>query len=343
MQKKCKYMHLQPPPPCENGACDTNLSIDCHNKRKLKARQKYKKVQKNQKMPKKKQNKKAFASPPPRARRQWFCQTQARLPWATTRPQGVWDGLFEGHGRQLMQGRDACAQGSAAASAARSPNPPTPPKAYPTAPQSGAHQEDPGVLGRDWREGTGAVGAVPEQLLSVCRVVKAVGGRLLAVGGAVGASVGAWECGWGKVRAGVCFGGLPPPSSNSLVLGAELGPNPRGSSAAERNAAVRPTASRRRGGGGLAAAAVVPDIRHPEGPAPLHKTTANTLTKNRGDDAPGPLGKGRCLCAMWPLTEPWGLGTLVLTSKQPGSAQQTKHQPQTAKRVLEEGGGGGTV
>ena len=40
--KKCNYMHLDPPP-CQNGACDTNLSMDCHNKRKLNAR----KMQKN--------------------------------------------------------------------------------------------------------------------------------------------------------------------------------------------------------------------------------------------------------------------------------------------------------
>ena len=39
------------------------------------------------------------------------------------------------------------------------------------------------------------------------------GGRLLAVGNAVGAGVGGWECLWGRVRAGVLGGegGTPPP------------------------------------------------------------------------------------------------------------------------------------
>ena len=41
---------------------------------------------------------------------------------------------------------------------------------------------------------------------------KAVGGRLLAVGDAVGAGVGVWECLWGRVRARALVGrGYPPP------------------------------------------------------------------------------------------------------------------------------------
>ena len=44
------------------------------------------------------------------------------------------------------------------------------------------------------------------------RTVKAVGGGgLLAVGLAVGAGVGVWECLWGRVRAAV-LGGRGPPS-----------------------------------------------------------------------------------------------------------------------------------
>ena len=50
---------------------------------------------------------------------------------------------------------------------------------------------------------------------SGCRAVtgdvEAVGGRLLAVGNAVGAGVGVQECLWGRVRAGVLGGGYPPP------------------------------------------------------------------------------------------------------------------------------------
>ena len=55
-------------------------------------------------------------------------------------------------------------------------------------------------------KGRGAIGAVPERLQS------GWGRRLLAVGNAVGAGVGVWECVWGRVRAGVLKGGYPPPS-----------------------------------------------------------------------------------------------------------------------------------
>ena len=43
MQKKMQIKAFTPPPPCQNGACDTNLSMDCHKKRRLKARQMQKK------------------------------------------------------------------------------------------------------------------------------------------------------------------------------------------------------------------------------------------------------------------------------------------------------------
>ena len=66
---------------------------------------------------------------------------------------------------------------------------------------------------------------------SGCRAVtgdvQAVGRRLLAVGNAVGAGVGVWECLWGRVRARVLGGrGVPPPlSSNSLSWGEVSGIN----------------------------------------------------------------------------------------------------------------------
>ena len=61
-------------------------------------------------------------------------------------------------------------------------------------------------------KGRGAIWEVPERLQSGHRGRKAVGGRLLAVGNAVGADVGVWECLWGRVRAGVLGGrGVPPP------------------------------------------------------------------------------------------------------------------------------------
>ena len=53
---------------------------------------------------------------------------------------------------------------------------------------------------------------IPERWQSGHRGCEAVGGRLLAVGNAVGAGVGVWECLWGRVRAGVLGGrGVPPP------------------------------------------------------------------------------------------------------------------------------------
>ena len=60
--------------------------------------------------------------------------------------------------------------------------------------------------------GRGANGAVPEQLPSGHRGCHSGlgGGGLLAVGNAVGAGVGAWECLWGRVKARV-LGGAPPP------------------------------------------------------------------------------------------------------------------------------------
>ena len=62
-------------------------------------------------------------------------------------------------------------------------------------------------------KGRGAIGAVPERLQSGHRGCKAVVGGLLAVGNAVGADVGVWECLWGRVRAKVLGGGggNPPP------------------------------------------------------------------------------------------------------------------------------------
>ena len=74
-------------------------------------------------------------------------------------------------------------------------------------------------------KGRGAIREIPERLQSGHRGCEAVGGRLLAVGNAVGAGVGVQGCLWGRVRAGVLgggrgdpppfkrFPGLPPPSS----------------------------------------------------------------------------------------------------------------------------------
>ena len=54
-------------------------------------------------------------------------------------------------------------------------------------------------------------GEIPKRLQSGHGGCEAVGGRLLAVGNAVGAGVGVWECLWGRVRAGVLGGrGVPP-------------------------------------------------------------------------------------------------------------------------------------
>ena len=53
---------------------------------------------------------------------------------------------------------------------------------------------------------------IPERLQSGHRGCEAVGGRLLAVGNAVGPRVGVLECLWGRVRAGVLGGrGVTPP------------------------------------------------------------------------------------------------------------------------------------
>ena len=75
-----------------------------------------------------------------------------------------------------------------------------------------SHYETRGLKGR------GAIGEIPERLQSGHGGCEAVGGRLLAVGQAVGAGVGVWECIWG--RAGVLGGGgsprPPAPSSDSL-------------------------------------------------------------------------------------------------------------------------------
>ena len=46
----------------------------------------------------------------------------------------------------------------------------------------------------------GAIGEIPERLQSGGGGCEAGGGRLLAVGNAVGAGVGVWECLWGRVR-----------------------------------------------------------------------------------------------------------------------------------------------
>ena len=68
-------------------------------------------------------------------------------------------------------------------------------------------------------KGRGAIREIPGRLQSGHRGCEAVGGRLLAVGNAVGGGVGVWECLWGRVRAGVLGGGggTPPPSSDSLL------------------------------------------------------------------------------------------------------------------------------
>ena len=67
-------------------------------------------------------------------------------------------------------------------------------------------------------KGRGAIGEIPERLQSGHGGCEAVGGRLLAVGNAVGAGVGVWECLWGRVGAGVLGGeGYPPPSSNDSL------------------------------------------------------------------------------------------------------------------------------
>ena len=63
-------------------------------------------------------------------------------------------------------------------------------------------------------KGRGAIGAVPERLQSGHRGCESGWGRrLLAVGNAVGAGVGVWECLWGRISAvGRGEGGSPPPN-----------------------------------------------------------------------------------------------------------------------------------
>ena len=77
--------------------------------------------------------------------------------------------------------------------------------------------------GRALLEGEwGAIGAVPERLQSGHRRCESGWGRrFLAVGNAVGAGVGVWECLWGRVSAvGRGDGDTPtPPSSDSLGRG----------------------------------------------------------------------------------------------------------------------------
>ena len=62
-------------------------------------------------------------------------------------------------------------------------------------------------------KGRGAIREIPERLQSGHRGCEGVGGRLLAVGNAVGAGVGVQGCLWGRVRAGVLGGGggVTPP------------------------------------------------------------------------------------------------------------------------------------
>ena len=79
-------------------------------------------------------------------------------------------------------------------------------------------------------KGRGAIGEIPERLQSGHRGCEAVGGRLLAVGNAVGAGVGVWECLWGRVRAGVLGGrGSPPPPFKRFPGGGGAGTGCQGS------------------------------------------------------------------------------------------------------------------
>ena len=69
------------------------------------------------------------------------------------------------------------------------------------------------------RGGAGLCGQFQTERIQV--TVKMVGGQLLAVGYAVGAGVGGWQCLWGRVRAGV-FGGYPTPSFKRFPDGASI-------------------------------------------------------------------------------------------------------------------------
>ena len=72
-------------------------------------------------------------------------------------------------------------------------------------------------------KGRGASGAIPGRLQSGHGGCESGcwRGRLLAVGNAIGAGVGVWECLWGRVRAGVFAGGglTAPPHCSSDSLG----------------------------------------------------------------------------------------------------------------------------
>ena len=64
--------------------------------------------------------------------------------------------------------------------------------------------------GRALLEGEGGEQGSSRAIAERSQVVRQRLGRLLAVGNAVGAGVGVWECLWGRAKAGV-FGGEPPP------------------------------------------------------------------------------------------------------------------------------------
>ena len=80
-------------------------------------------------------------------------------------------------------------------------------------------------------KGRGAIREIPDRLQSGHRGCEAVGGRLLAVGNAVGAGVG-YRDAFGVESVPECWGGGrgdPPPSSDSLGGGGGLSaPGPRG-------------------------------------------------------------------------------------------------------------------
>ena len=73
-------------------------------------------------------------------------------------------------------------------------------------------------------EGEGCDQGISRAVAEWSQGCEAVGGRLLAVGNAVGAGVGLWEFLWGRVRAGVFGGGslFPPPAFNMEFIWAAL-------------------------------------------------------------------------------------------------------------------------